>query len=53
MTHRPVGDHPSRDFMEKSHEIRLSSEDNPAPAETLHRTRLHFINPGRAFLLTI
>ncbi len=44
MTLRPVGDKASRIFMETFYENWLASEDNPAPSEALHRTRLHFIN---------
>jgi len=50
MTLSPVGDLPTRKFMEKFYDIYLSSEGKLAPSEALHQTRLYFINhPNLAY----
>ena len=44
MTLTPVGDKASREFMETFYDNWLGSENNPSPAQALHKTRLDFIH---------
>jgi len=47
MTLTPVGDRSSMEFFTTFYGIWLNSQDNPSPAEALHRTRLHFIKENK------